>query len=621
MKKKPPFDAAERQRMRSRLRARLERDEMERLFGTRISKAAMKAEYVNLIRRCLTLEALLPELKEYQTAVEFLEAKEKHERGEDTDFPIEALQAVSLAEAESRVFNHRLDQQVLTGNVRFKFASKEDAFKAAGARIAEFGEALKPKRLPPRQGLAVTEWIASRAIDLIEPGPDAPRFFVSQLGFGGPIYTDGSAQSEGVQTKAGLVSAFEPKARRNEPVQILIGVPGAGKTHHALELMAKDPGRIYAFGPTAGSREQLARLAEKLGLNKRVRVIKRMCDLRRRARVLVDEASLVKPEIIGYTRDVRELYLTGDASHGEAKPGESLLGSLAALGAPIIKLTESHRTSSVTLRFLGQMISAPTQQTVPPLARPTWDRPIRVRSSYSDTEFDEIVAEASKRQDSIAIVWSEDLRLRLKDAGVRAYDANMVPGTEARHAIVHIPNIWSDWERMPSVPLKSFLNSICRAREGATIVNSIRFRKSWDIQIAKRHSDIESLLFAVAYEDPRKPRRHPLSNLVDDQWRLCKIIVDALSEFSMKADLVRDWLFVYHDSDSDYYCGAVLVDRATHGISSDMVRTAGYSNIEHFKCPSDGDWDACARMVRERLNCVQEQWSVPLEGDTETASN
>lgn len=607
--------------MRSRLRAQRERDEMQRLCGSRISKAALKAEFINVVRRNLTLNAFLLELQDYENAVELWDARDKYERGERTNFPEEALQAVSLDDAKARVLNHRLDSQMLAQELRFQFASKEDAFQALGGLEAKFPEPAKSKHVLQSHRPTVADWIASGIDKLIEPVPDAPRFFVSGLGFAGPIYTDGSAQSEGVQTQAGLVSAFAPKARGNEPVQILIGAPGSGKTHHALELMAKDPGRIYAFGPTAGSREQLARLAEKLGLTGRVRVMERMCDLRRRSRVLVDEASLVKPEIIGYARDAREMYLTGDASHSEVKPGESLLGALAALGAPIIELTESRRTSSTTLQLLSQMIGAPSQPTVPTLTRLPWDRSIRVRNNYYDGEFEEIVA-ASKRQDSIAIVWSEELRLRLKDAGVRAYDANMAQGTEATHVIVHLPRLWANWELTPSVPFRSFLNSICRAREGATIVNSAPLHpSSWDTRIARRHSHLQSLILAGVDEDPRKPRQHPLSKLDDDQWQLCKIISDALSEFDMSADLVRDWLFVYRISGSDHYCGAVLIDRSTHGISPDMVRAAGHSNIEHFNCPPDGNWDTCTEIVRERLDCAREKWSAPIEAEIMTASN
>jgi hypothetical protein len=334
----------------------------------------------------------------------------------------------------------------------------------------------------------------------------------------------------------------------------------------------------------------------------RVKVVDKVGDLRRRSRILIDEASLVKPGILHYLRDATELYLAGDPGQSAAKPGESLIGALAALGAPVIELTESRRTSSPAIKLLGQFVSSTQKPFIPEIDRVVPEKAVRLAKCRDGEDFQAICTEVTKHEDCIAIVWSQDLQEQLTVAGIRAYQGNLAQGSEAEHVIVHMPADWSDPAMVPAPPFISFLNGICRAKTGATIVASAEFDAMFygNSLLKQRANDLERAV-DLACEDPRRPHKNPLSRWSDDRWRLCKLALKTLSDGNMSADLIGDWLFAYRTSDPDQYCGAVQIGVAQLGVTDQMVLSRGFPWAERFEMQEGEDREIAERDMRRRL--------------------
>lgn len=590
-----------RKRERNRAFMRAQREKNARIHGLTIDHDRALKQLGTVIRRRITLEALLERLREYQNYVVTLEAtlrKELDLPGCSTPFNGDLP---TLQDAKSAVFGHEFDRAFLKGALRFQFIEADVGSNQALSK----GEptAAPPDRDDARQSAVTIEaWVKNQIEALLPASPGAPAFTETFLQFTAPIFTGGARLAEGIQTERGVEPALVARPRMNEPVQVLIGVPGAGKTHRALQMMSRKKGRIYAFSPTPGSRGQVRQLVDKLGLIDRVKVVEKIGDLRRRSRVLIDEASLVKPGILHYLRDATELYLAGDAGQSAANPGESLLGALAALGAPLIELTESRRTSSPAIKLLGQFVSSTQTPFIPEIERIVPEKAVRLAKCREGEDFDALVAEAAKHEDCIAIVWSQDLQERLTAAGVRAYQANLAQGSEAEHVIVHMPADWSDPAKVPAPPFISFLNGICRAKTGATIVASAEFDAMFydNALLRQRANDLE-IVVDLACDDPRRPSKNPLSRWTEERWRLCELVLNTFNNGNLDADLVGDWLFAYRKSDPTRYCGAALIGPGKMGVTEEMVLARGFPWAESFEFVAGEDLDATKGEVRRRL--------------------
>lgn len=593
--------SALRKRERDRERMRARRDKAAQRFGARIDRDRLVKQLAFVSRRRLTLEALLPRLLDYQSSVNLLEATMRQALDLPHVMSGETDELPPLAAVKASVFKHEFDKGLLKGTIRFPFL--KTSIDPDDKRSRNSTKHTPEKQTSAGQSIdGIHAWIETRIASLEPIPPDTSTFSVDFLQFSGPLYSGGAKMAEGIQTAEGVLPALAPRDHTDEPIHIFIGVPGAGKTHRALQMMSQKKGRIYAFSPTPGSREQIRQLVDKLGIIDRVKVVEKIGDLRRRSRVLIDEASLVKPGILHYVRDATELYLTGDAGQSAAKPGESLLGALAALGAPLIELTESWRTSSPAIRLLGQFVSSTQKPFIPEIERVVPEKAVRLQKCREGEDFHAIYAEAAKHKDCIAIVWSQDLQEQLTAAGVRAYQANLAQGSEAQHVIVHMPAGWSDPAKVAAPPFISFLNGICRAKTGATIVASAEFDAMFygNSLLKQRANDLEKII-DLACEDPRRPHKTPLSRWSDDRWRLCKLALKTLDGGNMRADLIGDWLFAYRKGDPNQYCGAVQIGIAQLGVTDQMVLSRGFPWIEQFDTLEGEDRELAERDMRRRL--------------------
>lgn len=591
-----------RKRARDRARMRARRDEGAQRFGARIDRDKVLKQLCFVSRRRLTLEALLPRLLEYQSSVKLLEATIRQALDLPHILSAEIVDLPSLHDAKAAVFGHEFDRGLLNGTIRFPFL--EASIEGAGGP----SPALRTKDAPTDQESgsgpvrAVDAWINGRIETLVPIPADTPTFRADFLQFSAPVYSGGPKVAEGIQTDQGVMPALAPRDRTDEPVQVLIGVPGSGKTHRALEMMSRRKGRIHAFSPTPGSREQVRQLADKLGLIDRVKVVEKIGDLRRRSRVLIDEASVVKPGILHYLRDATDLYLTGDAGQSAAKPGESLLGALAALGAPVIELTESLRTSSPAIKLLGQFVSSTQKPVIPEIERVVAEKAVSLVNCRDGDDFDAICAEAAKHADCMAIVWSRELQEQLSAAGIRAYQSNLALGSEAEHVIVHMPAEWADPAKKPAPPFISFLNGVCRAREGATIVASAVFDAIFysNSFLRQRANDLQTVV-DLACDDPRLPNKNPLNRWSAQRWWLCEVVLDTFNEGYWDADLVGDWLFAYRRSNPTRYCGAAMIGPGKLGVTEEMVLARGFPWAESFDSPLGEEPDSAEHDIRVRL--------------------
>lgn len=590
-----------RRRERDRARKHVTRQKSALRFGAKVDEGAILKQLNTVVRRRRTLEALLPRLFEYRAAIEALEARMRQELGLPGDTTGLERELPSLLEAKAAVFGHDFDQAFLKGTIRFQFMEAAVA-GCEGPANAALSNAPADQSHADESRETIDAWIKERIEHLVPTSSGAPVFTESFLKFSAPIYGGGSRPAEGIQTESGVMPALTPRDRKDEPIQILIGVPGAGKTHRALEMMSRNKGRIYAFSPTPGSRGQVRQLVDKLGLIDRVKVVEKIGDLRRRSRVLIDEASLVKPGILHYLRDATELYLAGDAGQSAAKPGESVLGALAALGAPLIELTESRRTSSPAIKLLGQFVSSTQKPVIPEIERVVPEKAVSFSKCRDGEDFRAISLEAAKHVDCIAIVWSQEMQEQLKAAGIRAYQGNLAQGSEAEHVIVHMPADWSDPDKVPAPPFISFLNGICRAKTGATIMASAEFDAMFypNSLLKQRANDLE-IVVDLACDDPRIPRKNPLSRWDEDRWKLCRSILEAFDDSRLEADLIGDWLFAYRKNEPSRYCGAASVGPSNLGISSEVLLARGFPWVEVFEVPDDGDWEASDLEIRMRI--------------------
>lgn len=584
---------------RARKRAKRQRSALR--FGAKVDEGVVLKQLSTVVRRRRTLEVLLPRLLAYRDSIQVLEAKMRRELG----LPIGAteldLELPSLPDAKAAVFGHEFDQAFVKGALRFQFLEAENGGQEADCKVVSTDARLNQSD-GGRSSATIDTWIRGRIEALVPASPDAATFTEKFLQFSAPVYSGGAKPGEGIQTDQGVVAALAPRDRGDEPVQIIIGVPGAGKTHRALQMMSRGKGRIHAFSPTPGSRAQVRQLVDKLGLIDRVKVVEKIGDLRRRSRVLIDEASLVKPGILHHLRDATELYLAGDAGQSAAKPGESLLGALAALGAPLIELTESRRTSSPAIKLLGQFVSSTQKPFIPDIERVVPERAINLSKCQEGEDFQAICAEAAKHKNCIAIVWSERLQEQLAATGIQTYQGNLAQGSEAEHVIVHMPADWSDPAKVPAPPFISFLNGICRAKTGATIVASADFDAMFysNSLLKQRANDLEKVV-DLACEDPRRPHKTPLSRWSDDRWRLCKLALKTLDGGNMSADLIGDWLFAYQKSSPDHYCGAVQIGPGQLGVTDQMVLAHGFPWAECFEMTAGEDREIAERNMRRRL--------------------
>lgn len=589
-----------RKRERNRALIRAKRDGSKSHPGAKIDRDRLLRQLVTAMRRRITLEALLPRLLEYQASNGILEAKLR----EELDFP--ALTKAdnklpTLQDARDAVFRHEFNRAFVKGALRFDFL-EAGPIEPEVARQRRAPESARRQNQDSGPSETVDVWIKGRIASLTPISGDAEGFTEGFLRFSGPIYRGGPKAAEGIQTDQGVIPALAPRDRVDEPIQIIIGVPGAGKTHRALQMMSRGKGRIHAFSPTPGSRAQVRQLVDKLGLVDRVKVVEKIGDLRRRSRVLIDEASLVKPGILHHLRDATELFLAGDAGQSAAKPGESLLGAVAALGAPVIELRESRRTSSPAIKLLGQFVSATQKPFIPDIERVVPEKAVRLLKCKEGEDFQAISAEAAKHKDCIAIVWSEHLQEQLGATGIQSYQGNLAQGSEAEHVIVHMPADWSDPAKVPAPPFISFLNGICRAKAGATIVASADFDAMFysNSLLKQRANDLEKVV-DLACEDPRRPHKTPLSRWSDDRWRLCKLALKTLDGGNLSADLIGDWLFAYQKSSPDHYCGAVQIGPAQLGVTDQMVLAHGFPWAECFEMTAGEDREIAERNMRRRL--------------------
>lgn len=591
----------ERRKEQDRKRQRAKRRADEQRFGKSIHVGHLQVELISLERRTATIEAIAAELSAYRSSVEVLQSAIRavlraRESGEAEAIP-QLLKDLGAAQVSAR--GHRFNRAIGQGVIRFDVAPP--IIRATPMAVRKIDEAPRPANAPLKG--AVATWIEARKAALQAPPAGSETFQVDHLDFIGPVYDDGAYRVEGIQTATGIVSALTPKARTDEPVQILIGVPGAGKTHTALEMMSKTKGRIHAFGATVGSREQMLRLSERLGIADRVKVVSKPGELRRVSRVLIDEGARVYPRILQYLQDASEIVVTGDAGQSRADPGECILGALAALGAPVIELTQSRRTASASIQLLSQFVSATQKPVIPSLERIELKRSVEITRCDSGEDLATIVEVAGQHEDCLVVVFDDEMQAALKAAGVRAFQYAEAQGAEAQHVVVHLPEEWKDPTKAKDVPYLSFLNGICRARVGATIVTAAM--SNLNIDRFGPHRDRVNELFAIveaATGDPRRPQETVLSARSRDWWDTCSWTVQALGQLNYGADLIGEWLFIHKRGEAGSYLGAAHIGDLRLGVTKEAVLAAGFAFAERIEIETEEvrPFEAVAR-IRERL--------------------
>ncbi len=385
-------------------------------------------------------------------------------------------------------------------------------------------------------------------------------FEVPSLRLRGPVYFDRKFKVEGLLRNGDVVSAFtDREASNGDPIQVIVGVPGAGKSYSAIELMAKGEGEVAVFTATSGSRLQLEKLADARGRSDMFKHVQNGRDLLGKKRILIDEAGRVLPHVIQYLLDAEEVVVCGDNGQSQANPGGSLLGVLAALGAPMRVLTQSRRTTNPALKLLNQFVTDTIVDELPSAQRMILEPAVEVRHVAPGTQHGDVAELQAMHSDMLVVSFDKDEVAVLGGKGHRALHATQIDGVEADHVCVILPRAWLDSGLVPKLPWVSLINSFCRARQSGTLI--IDFGNFDMIVCANRSGnrayEINSLIDVITH-DPRKIADETFDFWPRQQVGIARNISFALDKNGYAFDRIGRYLLVYKKQNEREYEGVFV---------------------------------------------------------------
>jgi hypothetical protein len=488
----------------------------------------------------------------------------------------------SMKSAETLLREHQLHRVLKFGQISItgRCSSSVATQKIAKNQITAVAEG-PARAIMIGVGGSFWQWFRKQAKAHSHKPTGVEFIYIREHKFYLPIILENGIRSEGRMLDDCVVSAYSGQPFFDEPVKLIHGGPGAGKTHAAIEAMASTGKPFHVFASQEGAREQIGSIGERVGCTKRMKVVSDVKRLRGCPRIVIDEAATVDVDILAVLNKVEQLIVTGDPAQSRLEPGRSLMGLLAALGAPLELLTGSQRSKSWQLAILSDFLRRePPRFPFAGLKRAPSETALLVRGGKPDREIEYLQYWSNlESQKALIITWDTNIADAMRERGYRVLMADQMQGAEADRVVVYLSASLYDDIKYPNLPIQQIVTALCRARFRSILISRHEYVNVNRSSVSTRRSlEIEDFMKNIGH-DPRSKdgvQRYFLSNeftkISEDLYKHYRLMYDR------QYDIYRN-IYLFYDRFTENYNGAIYIDGYSDEQALQLIRSIGINRI------------------------------------------